>query len=136
MTGIYDGTVLFHGPAFQAIRSVKGISASGAAALVSGARELGWPGGPWKTDPALVDAGLQLALLWAEQVLGGASLPMSIGRFQVLRPGLSDGHARCVVLAREVHESRAVCDIGLLGADGEPVAELIGVSLVKRPETA
>src|SRR5436305_10112936 len=136
MTGIYDGTVLFHGPAFQAIRSVKGISASGAAALVSGARELGWPGGPWKTDPALVDAGLQLALLWAEQVLGGASLPMSIGRFQVLRPGLSDGHARCVVLAREVHESRENCDYGLIDADGKPVDVLFLVSLGQRRATA
>jgi hypothetical protein len=49
---IYDGRVLFHGPRFQAIRSIHGIGADGAEATVTGLHELGWVGDNWQLDPA------------------------------------------------------------------------------------
>jgi len=130
---IYGGRVLFHGPQFQAIREVEGISASGAAAVLTGARDLGWSGATWHTDPAAVDGGLQLALLWAEQVLGGASLPMGVTEYRTYQPGLYDGPTRCVLMARSVWADGAECDIAFLDEDGAVRAELIGVSLVLRP---
>jgi NADP-dependent 3-hydroxy acid dehydrogenase YdfG len=130
---IYDGHVLFHGPRFHAIHALEGVSAAGAAATVVGARERGWGEEHWRTDPLAVDGGLQLALLWAERALGHASLPMGIGEYRVHRSGLVDTPVRCVVRAREVRDAQAVCDIALIDADQSVRAELLGVSLVRRP---
>jgi hypothetical protein len=130
---IYDGGVLFHGPWFQAIHRVHGVSASGAAAVLAGTRDLGWSGAGWHTDPAAVDGGLQLALLWGERVLGGASLPMGVAEYRAYEAGLYDGRTLCVVRARDVHADSAECDVAFLAEDGTVRAELLGVSLVRRP---
>lgn len=133
---IYDGKVLFHGPAFQSITSVEGISAAGAEARVRGVRALDWPGGGWHSDPAAVDAGLQVALKWAEHAHGAAFLPM--GAAEVRTPGrgpVGDG-ARCVVVARDGSgELDVTCDIALLEQDGTVHSELLDVTLVRRPDT-
>ncbi|MDT7787747.1 MAG: hypothetical protein QOF58_6166, partial [Pseudonocardiales bacterium] len=131
---IYDGHLLFHGPGFQVIQEVGGISAGGAVATVAGAREMGWCGRNWHTDPAAVDGGLQLALLWAHQVLGRASLPMGVKECRTHKPGLLDGTTRCVLTARQTWADGAECDIAFVDADGSVRAELIGVELVARPE--
>ncbi len=131
---IYDGRVLFHGPAFRAIRSVHGVSAQGAEATVNGVDELGWEGDNWQLDPAAVDGGLQLALLWAERVLGEASLPMAVAECRVYRRGPIQAPVRCVVRARKVHDTGARCDLALLAQDGTPWVELLGVQLVRRPD--
>ncbi|WP_370948988.1 SDR family NAD(P)-dependent oxidoreductase [Amycolatopsis sp. cg5] len=129
---VYDGHTLFHGPSFQAIQEVPWIGDNGATAIVVGARELGWPGGTWHTDPAVIDGGLQLALLWAEQVLG-ASLPMGVAECRTYRKGLADGPVRCVLTARDVRAETAECDLVFVDDSGDVRAELLGVSLVKRP---
>jgi hypothetical protein len=130
---VYDGRLLFHGPRFQAIREVDGISASGAAGVLTGAYELGWNRAAWHTDPAAVDGGLQLAVLWAKQALGRATLPMGVAEYRIYETGLYDGPTRCVVRARDVWSDGAECDIAFIGEDGTVRAELFGVSLVPRP---
>ncbi|GLZ31051.1 hypothetical protein Lesp02_32400 [Lentzea sp. NBRC 105346] len=130
----YDGRVLFHGPAFRAIKRVHGISPSGAVGVVTGTAELGWPGCDWRTDPPAVDGGLQLAVLWAEQVIGAATLPMSIREFRVHQPGPLPGPLRCFVRRRRAESLYAECDIGFVGVDGRPRLELTGVSLIVRPD--
>ncbi|MFI6475259.1 SDR family oxidoreductase [Streptomyces sp. NPDC050516] len=132
-TEIYDGQVLFHGPRFHAIRSVHGIGTAGAEATVTGLTELGWGGDHWHLDPAAVDGGLQLALLWAESVLGDATLPMAVAECRVHRRGPVEGTVRCVVRATKVHDAGARCDAALLDPDGAPRVELLGVQLVRRP---
>src|SRR5207248_260862 len=52
---IYEAAVLFHGPGFRVLRRVTGMSRRGAEARVAGVRAIGWPGGPWWTDPAAID---------------------------------------------------------------------------------
>jgi acyl transferase domain-containing protein/NADP-dependent 3-hydroxy acid dehydrogenase YdfG/acyl carrier protein len=132
-TEIYDGRVLFHGPRFHAIRSVHGTGPHGAEATVAGLTELGWGGDHWQLDPAAVDGGLQLALLWAESALGDASLPMAVAECRVYRRGPVQGTVRCVVRARKVHDTGARCDLALIDPDGAPRVELLGVELVRRP---
>ncbi len=129
----YDGKVLFHGPRFQALRSVRGVSEHGAEATVAGLRALDWAGEHWPLDPAAVDGALQLALLWGEEVLGAASLPMAVAECRVYRRGPVDGTVRCVVRGRKAHETGARCDAALIDADGSVRLELIGVELVRRP---
>jgi hypothetical protein len=130
---VYDGHLLFHGPAFHAIRGIEGISAEGVVGTLDGARTHAWPAGPWHTDPLVVDGALQLALVWGRVALGGASLPMAVAAFHPYGFGLADGPVRALITSRAVHASRAIADIALVGADGRVVAELRGVEVVLRP---
>ncbi len=130
---VYDGRMLFHGPQFQVIEEIQGISASGAAAVLTGGREMGWNRAAWHTDPAAIDGGLQIAVLWAEQALGCATLPMGVTEIRTYQSGLYRGPTRCIVRARDVWSGGAECDIAFLGEDGAVRAELFTVSLVPRP---
>ncbi|TWP52697.1 hypothetical protein FKR81_10390 [Lentzea tibetensis] len=132
----YDGNVLFHGPAFRSIKRFHGLSPTGAVGVVVGLRELGWPDDGWHTDPPAVDGGIQLAVLWAEQVIGAATLPMSVREFRVHRPGPFPGPVRGFVRRRRADALSAECDIGFVGVDGVPRLELVGVSLIARPDGA
>jgi hypothetical protein len=100
---------------------------------VAGLTGLGWGGDHWQLDPAAVDGGLQLALLWADSALGDASLPMAVAECRVYRRGPVQGTVRCVVRARKVHDTGARCDLALIDPDGAPRVELLGVELVRRP---
>jgi hypothetical protein len=80
-----------------------------------------------------VDGALQLAVLWGENVLGEATLPMAIAECVVYRRGPVDGAVRCVVRARKTHETGARCDAALIDPDGSVRVELLGVELVRRP---
>jgi acyl transferase domain-containing protein/NADP-dependent 3-hydroxy acid dehydrogenase YdfG len=131
---IYDGRTLFHGPAFQVLQTVQGLSDAGASATMTGARERAWPPGPWHTDPAAVDGALQLATLWAERRLGRAVLPMGVDRFTLLRPGLIDGTAQVHVRAGATAEGSAECTVHVSAATGEPLFVLDGVRLIARPD--
>jgi hypothetical protein len=131
------GGVLFHGPAFHCLAEVSGIGAAGATARARDVREMGWsPGTRWHTDPAALDAALQLALLWAERRFGAAFLPMGAGEIRLCGDGPVDGPARCVVLAREQEADpvRPLCDLAVLDAAGRSRVEMLGVSLVQRPD--
>jgi len=144
----YRRRVLFHGPAFQALQTVESLGAEYASATVAGVRAMGWPDERWHSDPVAVDAGLQLALLWAATPSGtapartqasgrpdaGAYLPMSIVQVRICAEGPVGPAARCVVLAGAADHLTATCDVGLLDADGTPLAELLGVRLIRRPD--
>ena len=131
---LYDGHVLFHGPRFQVILDVEGLSRAGIAGTLQGCAATGWPGNGWRTDPALVDGGLQLAVVWARHVLGGASLPMAVRELRSYREGAAKGPVRCVVSARETRDVRAVSDVVFTDASGAVITELLGVETVKRPD--
>jgi malonyl CoA-acyl carrier protein transacylase len=130
---VYDGHVLFHGPSFQVINSVLGVSRDGIVGMLSGTQKSAWPGKAWRSDAAAMDGGLQLALLWSQHVLGGAVLPMAMGEYRSYRDGLSDGPLQGVVYGRKIHDARTVSDIAFTDASGRMVAELIGVETVLRP---
>jgi NAD(P)-dependent dehydrogenase (short-subunit alcohol dehydrogenase family) len=129
----YDGTPLFHGTAFQAIRGTPGVSPQGAEGIVAGCRALGWDTASGQLDPGALDGCLQLALLWARQAGVGHTLPMGVRECRVYRLGTLEAEARCVVRAVRVGEEGGTCDVALIDADGQPRVELAGVELVRRP---
>lgn len=132
---IYDTPVLFHGPRFQALRRIDGLTANGAEAEVVGVTELGWTDGPWWTDPAAVDGALQAAVLWASRTVGDATLPMGVDRFRVHRLRPASTPLRCLVHPNNGSpDAQTSCDIALLDADGAPRVELLGVHLIRRPD--
>ena len=124
---IYDNDVLFHGPDFQVIREVEGLSDDGISAALDGVQAAGWSGKGWRTDPAAFDGGLQLALLWSKRVLGGASLPTGIDEVRTWTDAPPSGGLRCVLKGRKVSRGKAVSDLAFLDSDGQLVAELNGV---------
>jgi hypothetical protein len=132
---IYDGLALFHGTAFQALRSLEG-TPEGMSADVLGLTGLGWPDDTWQTDPAALDGMLQLGGRWSGQLLGGATLPMGFQTLYLAGRGPVHGTARAAVRTRQLRNSRAICDIALVSADGTLLAAFGGVDYLLRPDLA
>ena len=127
------GDPLFHGPEFQVIQSLDGVSQDGMAATLDGVSEKAWGKDPWCTDAAALDGGLQLALLWTDHVLGGRSLPTSVKAYHRYGNPITGGPVRCTLRGRVTGESRAACDLASTTESGELVAELLGVETHRLP---
>ncbi len=80
------GEWLFHGPRFQVIEDIAGLSSNGAAARVRPSHPSQWlrgaaaDGAGWIVDPGLVDAAAQMAWLWARAFREESALPAKFGR--------------------------------------------------------
>ncbi|MFT4596537.1 MAG: 1-acyl-sn-glycerol-3-phosphate acyltransferase, partial [Paracrocinitomix sp.] len=120
------GGVLFHGADFQVLNSVVAMGAEGCAASVDGVIAKAWDAEPWVTDPALLDGGLQLALLWNKFMVDRASLPTSIESIRLFSPPVA-GSLTATLSARESSGSKSLCDIVFSDVDGTVVAQLLGV---------
>ncbi|MBS0445541.1 MAG: SDR family NAD(P)-dependent oxidoreductase [Proteobacteria bacterium] len=80
------GEWLFHGPRFQVIEHIDGLSPAGSGSRVRSTGPSDWlvssdaesPG--WVFDPALVDAAAQMTLLWARAYRDESTLPTRFGR--------------------------------------------------------
>ncbi len=138
---VYDGELLFHGPAFQTIRSIDGISELGIVAELSGIDGAGWTSDAstsadeaWTTDPRALDGGLQLALLWCKRVLGGASLPTGIEEIRTWADAPFAGPIRCTLTGREATGRRSVSDLAFNDASGHLVVEFLGVETHLLPD--
>jgi NADP-dependent 3-hydroxy acid dehydrogenase YdfG len=128
------GDALFHGAAFQVIRRVVGVCDDGIVAEIVGTAESGWSAtSGWRTDPALLDAGLQLCLLFAHHRLGGRGLPTEFTAFHRYTDELPTGELLCVVRGRTEGGSQTTCDIDIARPDGRLVARLLGVQIHQRP---
>ena len=128
---IYGG-LLFHGPDFQVIRSLDGVSKEGMSATMKGVREAGWAGG-WLTDAAALDGGLQMTLLWLDHVLGGRSLPTSVAAYRPHMNAVPSGPVRCTLRGHVKDGSHTACDLVFTTDEGALVAELIGVETHRLP---
>ena len=125
---IYEGR-LFHGTDFHVIRSLDGVSNSGAACTVVGVDDRGWPGGPWVTDPAALDGGLQLAAAWGVHQTQQRFLPTRVGRTRWMSGVPLDGPLRCEMSSRMVGRDKMISDLVFTTADGRFVAGLDGVEM-------
>ncbi|MEP4652610.1 MAG: beta-ketoacyl synthase N-terminal-like domain-containing protein [Ilumatobacter sp.] len=123
---VYDGEVLFHGSAFQVIRSVDHVSPGGLSAALVGVGGLAWPPAAWTSDPALLDGGLQLALRWTHHLLGARSLPTGIERIRHLDPPAHGRHV-AVLTGRRSTPNMVVCDVAITGPDGRLTTVLEGI---------
>lgn len=79
------GEWLFHGPRFQVIERIDGLSPQGAGASVRSTRPAQWlaDGGEeqgWVFDPGLLDAAAQMAWLWSRAYRDESALPTRFGR--------------------------------------------------------
>ncbi|MFT7646937.1 MAG: acyl transferase domain-containing protein/3-hydroxymyristoyl [Candidatus Poriferisodalaceae bacterium] len=116
----YEGGVLFHGPRFQMIEAVSRPTSDGIAATILGTDEMDWPLDDLRLDVAALDGGLQLALLWTGHVLGGPSLPTSIGSF-VPHTKSASGLYRADLHAITATKNKVVTDIAFYDASSPDV---------------
>ena len=79
--------ILFHRGPFRAVRSLDRVLDDRASGELIGLRALGWPDADWCSDPAIIDGGFQLGLIWGRHVLGGRPLPTSLGALHLYRRG-------------------------------------------------
>jgi NAD(P)-dependent dehydrogenase (short-subunit alcohol dehydrogenase family) len=126
---------LFHGPLFQAIRSIEAIGPDG----VSGALQLsdpkeclsGSPEGAWLIDPILLDAAFQMQLLWGRVHWDVTLLPSTVQSYVCLneigKTGLRAGDiVRCELRSRpEAKNPISHTDIVFFDGSGAPIGAVI-----------
>ncbi|MFK7989538.1 MAG: SDR family NAD(P)-dependent oxidoreductase, partial [Sandaracinaceae bacterium] len=125
--GTYAGPALFHGDRFQVLKGQPDFGEKGASATLHA--DATWAMGDWRTDPALVDGALQLALLWTCHTDGGAALPTSVEGYCRYGTGPIGDDARAVLVAREFGPDRSLSDVTVLDGNGQVVFELRGVEI-------
>jgi malonyl CoA-acyl carrier protein transacylase len=115
---------LFHGPDFQVLRSLDLLSPRGGTATVWGTGDVDWGHGPWLTNPAALDGGMQLVLLWALHHKHRQSLPTHVGAFVPYQLPPPAGPLHCELRVRESSRHEVVADVLFHDREGRPVAEL------------
>jgi len=128
------GDVLFHGREFQVIETLDGVGDDGISGTLRGVHTAGWKWEPWQTDVAALDGGLQMAVLWARERLGGATLPMGIGEVLIADVPVAHGPLRVVANCRKTSASHAVVNVVLFDGAGTRLSELRNTELVLRPD--
>jgi hypothetical protein len=123
--------LLFHGPHFQGIRSVKGWSPKGMVAEVSVAPKVAeWIGKPvrtdWVSDPLVVDVALQMGILWGIEALGKPSLPMRVGSYRQYQKRFPKSAMLAQLTVTHSTPHKIVIDVEMVDKDGRLVAALRG----------
>jgi NAD(P)-dependent dehydrogenase (short-subunit alcohol dehydrogenase family)/acyl carrier protein len=120
---------LFHGPKFQVIRSLEGVSEEKATCILNGTNEMQWPDAPWQNDVAALDGGLQLAVLWCKYNINATSLPTAIGTYHRYQNGPISGPIYCELNGKILKNDRTLSDISFFNNEGMLAAKLYDVEL-------
>ena len=130
---IYDGEVLFHKNEFQVIQNIIGSSEQGIEGMLSATQDS-------LRDQSLcstlvLDGGLQVALLWVWQKMGGGSLPLSIASMKTYTSDFS-GEIFCQIRVRSSNKQKTTVDIIYHNEKGLRLAEIKGLDLLVHFEKA
>jgi acyl carrier protein len=143
------GAQLFHGPAFATLQQVDRLGEQGARAEIAVSQSVGWesaplaprpsPRGAWRTDPALIDGGLQLARVWGYERLQQLTLPTAVETFVVYEPGLlaAGRTVRCIVEGKPIGQAGTRTNLWYVdAASGVLIAAVRGLEMYKSSEAA
>jgi hypothetical protein len=122
---------LFHGACFRGITEIRGIGTDTIAGVLRSVAPdvcLAAAHGPaWLLDPVVVDASLQLVILWERHHHDMTPLPMRIDRFARFG-SLSDGPVHCTVRCRTEGDGEILsADITYADPSGRLLAVLEGL---------
>jgi len=123
---LYD-QLLFHRGAFELIKTLDGVSDDGAIATLHGVDAARWQAEPWQFDVAALDAGMQMAVLLGQRMLGAPNLPTAIGELRRYAETPTAGPLRATAYRRKHGTNDMMTDIVFVDAQGRRFAELIGV---------
>ena len=126
--------LLFHGRELHGIAAVEGCCDAG---IIGTVRSAPVPGGwlkrpcaKWLTDPLIVDAALQLMVLWCRQQCGIPGLPCFARSFRQFRRTFPGDGARVVCRIAHVGRGLATADIDFLDHSGEQFARMEGCEYI------
>jgi len=130
---IYDGEVLFHKNEFQVIKNIIGSSEQGIEGTLSVKSDLLLDQSLSST--LLLDGGLQVALLWVWQKMGGGSIPLSIEAMKLYSSDFS-GEINCQVKVQSSSKQKTTVDVVYYNDKGLKLAEIVGLDLLVHFEKA
>jgi len=130
--------VLFHGPHFHGIERIEGYSSKGIVArLRSAPPPMDWMDDPlrsvWLGDPLVVDAGLQMGILWCYEELGSVSLPTYGARYRQYTETFPSAGVVAALEVRDRSTHRVTADITFLDTSGTVVARMEGYAWTVDP---
>ena len=130
--GVYTGASpypdqLFHRDQFELIEQMHGISDAGVAAQVRGVQHANWPEQSWHFDVAALDGGMQLAVLYAQRMLGANNLPTAIASVRHYPATPCAGPIVATAYPRALSKAASTTDIYFVDGNGRRIAELLGV---------
>ena len=131
--------LLFHGPTLHCIQEVRGLGPAGCVARVRTSEPVQLSGSAvgryWVLDPALLDAGPQLIIVWSRLMHGTTALPTRVKMVRRLgypMPG------QLLICRLDVHpdsnDSLIVADVAFALPDGQQVLTVRGLEAVATPE--
>jgi len=116
---------LFHGEDFQVIQSLTSISETTCEAqLKMNGTSNGLP-----AHMAILDGGLQLALLWEHNRSEKASLPTAIKSLRIFDYCLKDQEIRCILQNTRENQLSTQWNVHFIDANGHLVAEIEGLEI-------
>jgi hypothetical protein len=104
-----------------------GISDAGIAAQVRGVQHANWPEQSWHFDVAALDGGMQLAVLYAQRMLGANNLPTAIASVRHYPATPCAGPIIATAYSRALSKAASTTDIYFVDGNGQRIAELLGV---------
>ena len=121
--------ILFHGPELAGIREIYACNRAGIKAAVSCApAPRQWIAQPlrntWLTDPMVLDAAFQLAIVWCYENAGLVSLPVSFKQFRQYRQAFPADGVIAVLEVKQQSGHKIRGDFNFLDADGTVVARM------------
>jgi hypothetical protein len=118
---------LFHGPGFQGIETIVGMSDHGIVARLNSSRpeRLGLEESrSWATDPVVLDSALQLVGLWVREHQGSTALPCYIEDYEQYTP--FQGMVGCHIEFESTRTAGGRFEATFVDGDGRTVARVQG----------
>lgn len=125
---------LFHGPDFQVIRELQGISEAGCVGILQASASLPGPVKSLESDVAVLDGGLQLALLWERNRSGHASLPTGFESLSIFKTPPYAGPVKCLLQCRSATSLGVEWSLVFTDIAGDVIAEMERVSMHVLPD--
>jgi NAD(P)-dependent dehydrogenase (short-subunit alcohol dehydrogenase family) len=130
----YD-TILFHGSPLKGIQEIVGCSQQGMIALLATAPppEI-WIRDPyrpkWISDPLVLDAAYQMAILWCHETTGLVSLPSYTAGYRQYREEFPSGGVTAILEVKELTDHKMKGDFAFLDADDNIIASINGYEAI------
>jgi acyl transferase domain-containing protein/NAD(P)-dependent dehydrogenase (short-subunit alcohol dehydrogenase family) len=123
--------ILFHGSDFHAFEQIGRVRSDGMSAHVRSAPPpASWMDDPlrsaWLGDPLVVDAGLQLGILWCYEKMQSVSLPSFGASYRQYQASFPSEGVLAVLTHREESRRRMTADVTFVDADSRVIARLEG----------
>lgn len=126
---------LFHGPRFQCIKHIEGVSGRGILATIAPSSPkdclAGNPRGNWFFDPVILDSGPQLVILWAREYLDITPLPSRFKKVCLFKPFHLSPNVRCYVKISDESKNNSVyADVFFIGQEGQLLGTVEGLESI------